>query len=273
MILLYPITSSFTPATRRIKLRKLWWMAVMLALLLVMPMFTMAQTRPSIRITILGDSIDADEPPDRPIQGWGTYLQSRLTGAQITNLALNGRSSKSFLHGETNKNGMHNDPKNWIKAQATPADYWIIKFGDNDSHPASDERHTNPDTEYAANLKIFIETARKLGIKPILVTPPDRPSWANALAEGAGFSPIAPYAEAARRVAKEEKVPLIDMYAQSHEWFTSLGPTVLPQYLPPELGGHMNKAGAEMVAKWMAVQLVKIVPRLKLAPSLTTTPR
>ena len=246
-------------------MRKLWWMAIC-CLAMGRSMSATAQTSPAIRITILGDSIDADEPPDRPIQGWGTYLQSRLIGAKITNLALNGRSSKTFLRGEINKNGIHDGPKNWIKAQATPADYWIIKFGDNDSHRATDERHTDPDTDYAANLKIFVETARKLGIKPILVTPPDRPEWASIMAEAAGLYPVAPYAEAVRRVADEEKVPLIDMCAQSHKWFTVLGPTNLPKYLPLELGGHLNKAGAQLVAQWMATQLVTIVPGLKLAP-------
>jgi lysophospholipase L1-like esterase len=246
-------------------MRKLWWMAAILVLVSVRPTPTVAQDSPAIRITILGDSIDADEPPERPIQGWGTYLQSKLIGAKVTNLALNGRSTKTFLHGETNKNGTHNDPKNWIKAQATPADYWIIKFGNNDSHPARDQRHTNPDTEYAANLKIFVETARKLGIKPILITPPDRPSWANALAEVIGYYSMTPYANAERRVSKEENVPLIDMYAQSHVWFTTLDPTVLSQYLPSKLGGHTSKAGAEFVAQWMAGQLVNVIPGLKLA--------
>jgi len=99
------------------------------------------------------------------------------------------------------------------------------------------------------------------------VTPPDRPSWAGTIAEYAGLYSIAPYADAARRVAKEENVPLIDMYTQSHDWFTDLSLTVLQQYLPLELGGHTSKAGAEMVAQWMAGQLVKIVPGLRLAPS------
>jgi lysophospholipase L1-like esterase len=122
-----------------------------------------AQATKPVRITLLGDSIDSDEPPDRPIQGWGTYLQSKLIGAKVTNLALSGRSSKTFLHGDKNPDGTRTEPKNWTKAQQTPADYWMIKFGGNDSHPKTEDKHTDPDTEYAANLKLFVETARKLG--------------------------------------------------------------------------------------------------------------
>ena len=218
-----------------------------------------------IRIVILGDSIDADEPPERPIQGWGTYLQGKLVNVQVTNLALSGRSTKSFLYGETNKQGGHNPPKNWIKAQSLPADYWLIKFGGNDSHPPSDERHTDPDTDYAANLKIFIDTARKLGIKPILITPPDRPSH-HGVVSGNNQTNIEPYAIAARRVAKQENVPLIDMFAFSRQWYASLGEDGLQKFLPVELGGHLNLDGANFVAGWVAQQLVKVVPQFSLAP-------
>jgi lysophospholipase L1-like esterase len=212
-----------------------------------------------IRITILGDSIDANEPPERAIQGWGTFLQEKLAGAQVTNLALSGRSTKTYLQGDLDKAGKRGPAKYWMKAQATPADYWIIKFGGNDSHPATQDKHTDP-PEYAANLKIMIDTARKLHVKPILCTPFRRP-----FAHGALTPELDVYADAARQVAKDENVPLIDVYAHATEWFTSLGPDGLTQYLPTELGGHMNRAGANLMAEWMAEQLVKIVPQLSLA--------
>jgi len=243
---------------------------VAVAVVLGAPLLTRAQAAEShagpVCITILGDSIDANEPPERPVQGWGTYLQSKLVNAQVTNLALSGRSTKTYLQGDLGKDGKRGEPKGWIKAQATPADYWIIKFGGNDSHPSTEDKHTEP-AEYAANLKIMIDTARKLGITPILVTPPDYPSWLSPATGETGPYAITPYANAARRVAAEEKISLIDMYAYSHTWYTSLGPERLENYLPVALGGHLNLAGANVIAAWMAGELVKIVPRITLAAS------
>jgi len=240
-----------------------WMLMYAVAVSMVCVPMVRAQAK-TVRITLLGDSIDADEPVERPIQGWGTYLLAKLANAKIANLALSGRSTKTYLQGDLDKEGKRGAPKGWQRAQATPADYWVIKFGGNDSHPGTEDKHTDP-PEYAANLKIMIDTARKLGVKPILCTPFRRPFKRGALTPELDV-----YAEAARKVATEEKVPLIDVYAHATEWFTSLGPTALPQYLPTELGGHMNKAGANVMAEWMAEQLVKIVPELKLAPAEET---
>jgi lysophospholipase L1-like esterase len=220
-----------------------------------------AQTQKPIRIAILGDSIDADEPPARPIQGWGTYLQPRFANASVTNLALSGRSTKTYLYGDLDKQGVRGEPKFWNRAKVTPADYWIIKFGGNDSHSPPEDKHTEP-AEYAANLKTIIKTARQLGITPILCTPFRRP-----FKKGALTNELDPYAKAARQVAADEHVALIDVYAHATEWFTSLGPDKLTAYLPTDLGGHMNRAGAELMAEWMARELVPIIPGLELAPA------
>jgi len=225
------------------------------------PMLAQGAAKP-VRITILGDSIDADEPAERPIQGWGTFLQSKLSNAAVTNLALSGRSTKTYMHGDHLPDGRFVEPKRWMAALQTPADYWVIKFGGNDSHPATEEKHTEP-AEYAANLKIMVSEARKRGIKPILVTPFRRPFGKD----GKLGTELDSYADAARSVATEENVPLIDMYAYATEWFTSLGPAGLQAYVPKELGGHMNRAGAESMAGWMAQQLVKVIPQLSLVAS------
>lgn len=247
-------------------MRKILWLLATLAMVVVQPPRMTGQTATSVRITLLGDSIDADQPPERPVQGWGKFLQEKLANAKVTNLALSGRSTKTYLTGDLQKDGVtRTEPKYWIKAQATPADYWVIKFGGNDSHPPTQDKHTDP-PQYAENLKTMIATARKLGVKPILCTPFRRPFYKGALTPELDV-----YADAARQLAKEENVPLIDVYAHATEWFTSLGPDGLPQYLPKDLGGHMNKAGANLMAEWMAEQLVKVIPGLKLAPPAAAT--
>ena len=217
-----------------------------------------ADAGPPVRITLLGDSMTADQPASRPIQGWGTYLEARLKQAKVLNLARSGRSTKTYLHGHTGTNGEKVLPVDWTKAQVAPADYWLIKFGGNDSHPATEEKHTEPE-EYAANLRHFVREARQRGIKPILVTSIRRPFGRS----GHLTEELKPYAEAVRAVAKSEGTPLIDLYAFSTQWFEELGPQGIVRFLPADLGGHLNRDGAELVAGEVARALAVIEPRLK----------
>ena len=212
-----------------------------------------------VRITLLGDSMTADQPGARPIQGWGTYLEARLESAMILNLARSGRSTKTYLHGHTGTKGEKVLPVDWTKVQAAPADYWLIKFGGNDSHPATEEKHTEPG-EYAGNLGVFVREARKRGITPILLTSIRRPFDRT----GHLTRELEPYAEAARDVALKEAIPIIDLYAYSTVWFEKLGPQGIVKFLPSELGGHLNREGAELIAGEVARRLAAIDPRIKL---------
>ena len=78
---------------------------------------------------------------------------------EVVNLALNGRSSKSFR-----------DEGVWAPALAAKPDYILIQFGHNDGPGKGPERETDPKTTYRANLIRYIDEARSLGAKPVLVT-------------------------------------------------------------------------------------------------------
>jgi DNA sulfur modification protein DndE len=217
-----------------------------------------AQTPPPIRLTLLGDSMMSDQPPERPIQGWGTYLEEKLKNAKVLNLGWSGASTKTFIQGDVYSDGRPYPPFKWQKAQATPADYWLISFGGNDANKPGHYKHTDPSGDYAANLSFFISEARKRGIKPILLTP-IHPKFEN----GKLPDRLQPYADSMKQVAEKEKTPLIDLYAFTTKWYSDLGPEKIQEFVPLELGGHYNKAGAETMAAEVAAEFSKIEPLVK----------
>ncbi len=146
-------------------------------------------------IVLVGDSTVATDG------GWGPGFCAILTrNVACLDLAANGRSSKSYI-----------DEGLWEKALAAKGQYYFIQFGHNDQKP-DPARHTDPDTTYADNLNRFIHDVRAIGAIPILVTPLSRRNYRdNQLV----IDPLADYAAAARHVAAEDDVTLVDLYAMS----------------------------------------------------------
>ena len=77
----------------------------------------------------------------------------------MVNLALNGRSSKSFR-----------DEGAWAKVMAEKPNFVLIQFGHNDVAGKGPERETDPATSYRANLERYVEEVRAAGATPVLVT-------------------------------------------------------------------------------------------------------
>jgi lysophospholipase L1-like esterase len=98
----------------------------------------------TIRIMLVGDSTVNDQG------GWGPGLRASFGPAvEVVNLALNGRSSKSFR-----------DEGAWAKAIAARPAYILIQFGHNDVAGKGPARETDPATTYRANLERYVEEAR-----------------------------------------------------------------------------------------------------------------
>ncbi|NLX99337.1 MAG: SGNH/GDSL hydrolase family protein [Rhodopirellula sp.] len=138
----------------------------------------------------------------------------------------------------------------------------IIQFGINDaavnvwkSPPA-----TQPDVslqDYEANLRYFVQTLRKLRAEAVLMTPnPCR--WTKQLLELYGKPPHRPddpdgynvllrrYADAVRRIASQEKTPLVDVYEAFQAYDREPGQSIDDLLLD---GMHPNAKGHELVAK------------------------
>lgn len=155
------------------------------------------------RIVLVGDSTVATEG------GWGPGFCATLTSnVSCIDDALNGRSTKSYI-----------DEGAWNRALAEKGQYYFIQFGHNDQKP-DPKRHTDPDTTYSDNLRFFIREVRSAGAIPILVTPLSRRNYRDGkLITDDG---LANYATAMRRVAAEEHVTLVDLYALSTRYLSTL---------------------------------------------------
>jgi len=148
-----------------------------------------------VRIVLAGDStVNAGG-------GWGTAFCALLTpNVECINQARNGRSSKSYY-----------DEGLWKQALAQHPDYILIQFGHNDMPGKGPARETAPETTYAANMRRYIQEARTAGAQPVIVTSLSRRSYKD----GKLVLDLKAYADAAKRVADDEGVPVIDLNKES----------------------------------------------------------
>lgn len=166
-------------------------------------------------IYLAGDSTCANnDMTTYPCTGWGQMLH-RYVGSryQIKNYAKNGRSSKSFIN------------EGWleeIEKNMEPGDYLLIQFGHNDSKDDV-ERHTEPFTTYQRYLKIYIDTARKKGVTPILITPLFRRYFDDEGRVKTVKEVHGEYPSAVIELAIKERVSVIDLCQISRKWLMRIG--------------------------------------------------
>jgi PelA/Pel-15E family pectate lyase len=165
------------------------------------------------KIVLVGDSTVNDEG------GWGTGFRASLDPAhvRVVNLALNGRSSKSFR-----------DEGAWAKVAPEKPNYVLIQFGHNDQPGKGPERETDPATTYRANLTRYVDEVRAMHATPVLVTSIVRRNF-----DSQGHikrDPLFDYAEATRQVAEEKEVPLIDLYRITLAQSEKMGPAATERF-------------------------------------------
>lgn len=202
------------------------------------------------RVVLVGDSTVNDQG------GWGPGFRLSFTpGVQVTNLALNGRSSKSFR-----------DEGAWAPALAARPDYILIQFGHNDGPGKGPERETDAATTYRANLARYIDEARGVGAQPVLVT-----SITRRVFDKDGrlkTDSLVPYVEAARAVAAEKKVPLMDLYTLTREQAERLGPVgcldidALDQDGKPDTT-HLGAKGRNEIGMMAAREFAGVAPAVR----------
>jgi lysophospholipase L1-like esterase len=168
----------------------------------------------TVRIFLVGDSTMADKPlVDNPERGWGQVFPGFFDRhVIIENRAVNGRSTKSFIN-----------QGRWqiVLDELRPDDYVFIQFGHNDEKKDDTSRYAAPETDYKNNLIKFVHETRAKGAFPVLLTPVSRRKFDE---RGKAVETHQEYSEVVRRVAKEEKVPLIDLDAKSVAMLDILGP-------------------------------------------------
>ena len=201
-----------------------------------------------IRIVLVGDSTVTDD------SGWGGGFRLLVaSGAEVVNTAANGRSSKSFIA-----------EGRWSEALAKKGQYYLIQFGHNDEPGKGPDRETDPSTTYRANMARYVDDARAIGAKPILVTSLVRRLY-NA--DGTIRTTQTPYVMVVRALAKEKHVPLVDLHAISLADAEQAGDDVWADLSPRDEKGqvdrtHLNAKGSEVVARMVVDALQKVAPEL-----------
>ena len=185
-----------------------------------------------------------------PRYGWGTQLGGYLTEkATVVNLALSGRSSKSFI-AEANYQTLINSLKE--------GDYLLIAFGHNDEKSDDDTRFTDASLPYTDEASFgyylytyYVKLAEEKGATPILITPIVRASSDNDYSESEGHvTATGDYRQAIIDLGREMGVDVIDMTAITKARYEELGYDEALKY-HAVLQGKMN--GTEIVENWSSV--------------------
>jgi lysophospholipase L1-like esterase len=221
--------------------------AKILAFLLMM---ALAPAQKAIKIVLVGDSTVNDEG------GWGEgFRKSFGPPVEVVNLAQNGRSSKSFR-----------DEGLWGPALAAKPDFILIQFGHNDEPGKGPERETDPTTTYRANMVRYIEEARSVGATPVLVTSIVRRNFDD---QGKiKRDHLIEYVAEVRKIAVEEHVPLMDLYALTLAQSEALGPEGAKALGATTKDGkldttHLSATGRQEIGVIAAREFVRLEPALK----------
>jgi lysophospholipase L1-like esterase len=213
-----------------------------------------------IHVWLIGDSTCANkEIRAFPETGWGMpftfFFDSTV---QVRNMAVNGRSTKSFI---VENRWQH------VLDSLQEGDYVFIQFGHNDEGKEKTGRYTTPE-EFGVNLLRYVnETRSKNGI-PVLLTPVARRTFDSASSRLKESHPV--YSDVVRKVAADNKVPLIDLDAksmtllqqfgpeQSKLLFLHLAPGEHPNYPEGKTDNtHFNELGARMMAELVLAEIRK----------------
>jgi lysophospholipase L1-like esterase len=209
-------------------------------------------------IHIAGDSTAANYSADRyPQAGWGQFLACALDGTvTVHNHAVGGRSTRTFIAEKRLER---------IAGEIKAGDVLLMQFGHNDANTVKVERYADPMGAYRTNLIRMIAVARSAGAQPVLVTPVTRRNWKAGRVQ-ADFTP---WSNAARGLAAELKVPLIDLERDSGAWVEQAGEEGSRRYflhyreadrIPAFPGGidddtHFSEIGARGIAEIVARDL------------------
>lgn len=162
-----------------------------------------------ITVFLAGNSTVVNQDYE-PWASWGQMIPRFFKpGVAISNHAESGLSLGSFLSSRRLQK---------VLSIAKPGDYLFIEFGHNDQKEKGP--NDGPWKSYTERLKLFISEAKKKGMIPVVVTSTARRNFDT---NGKNINNLGEYPDAARMVAKEEGVALIDLNAMSNQLYEALG--------------------------------------------------
>jgi lysophospholipase L1-like esterase len=186
-------------------------------------------------VYLLGDSTVADQPLE-PYNSWGQMLTRFFASeAAIANHAESGESLRSSLAAGRLKK---------VTSLIKRGDYLLIQYGHNDQKERGEG--VGAFTTYKADLKQFVNEARRHGATPVLITSMHR---RNFDPEGSIVNTLGDYPEAVRQTAREENVALIDLHAMSKLLYEALGIEGSGVLFKSGDGTHHSNYGSYELAK------------------------
>jgi lysophospholipase L1-like esterase len=202
-------------------------------------------------IFLAGDSTVTDQGSE-PAASWGQMLPALFgPDVAVANHAESGETLKSFV------TELRLDK---LLSLIKPGDWLFIQFGHNDQKANWPQTYADAEIGYPAWLRTYIAEARRHGAHPVLVTSPERRNYDGARVRRT----LAAYGAAARKVAHEENVPLIDLQERTVALYEALGETRAATLFNE--GGrdrtHHDNAGAWFLARAVAAEIATQMPAL-----------
>ncbi|HUR41044.1 MAG TPA: rhamnogalacturonan acetylesterase [Verrucomicrobiae bacterium] len=191
-----------------------------------------AEKLPAYKLILVGDSTAA------PHSGWGGAFCAHHVKWEVScvNLARSARSTRSYR-----SEGSWDLALAEMKVRGYERIVVLIQMGHNDQARHKGERWTELASEFPENLRRFVREARTAGALPVLVTPLSR----REFREGRLDNTLAPWSEQVRKVARELRVPLVDLNARSAELVQSLGPVAAMKFAQRAPTGEEHDAAAK----------------------------
>lgn len=190
-----------------------------------------------MNILLAGDSTVTDRgsvqayDPKVCYTGWGQILPRYIKeSAKVLNFAVSGYTVESF-----EKEGKYAE----LVARLHAGDYVLIQFGHNDQKVT----HLRADSGYAKWLEKYIREIRDRYGNPVLVTSVARNSWRGD--NGQYSDLLLPYANAMKKAAREQCVPLIDLHDATVRWTMALSRKGAKRFYHPGDYTHTNDYGAD----------------------------
>ncbi|WP_460893496.1 rhamnogalacturonan acetylesterase [Rufibacter soli] len=214
-----------------------------------------------ITVFLAGNSTVVNQE-EEPWASWGQMIPRFFKpGVAIANHAESGLSLGSFISSRR---------LDKILSVIKPGDYVFVEFGHNDEKEKGP--NAGPYKSYTERLQLFAKEVKGKGGHLVILTPTARRSFKD----GVMTNSHGEYPDAARKVALEANVPLIDLTAMTTTLYEALGVEGSKNafVIYPEQGlndnTHFNTYGAYQIAKIVAEGIK--ANKLKLAKYLVEMP-
>ena len=175
------------------------------------PLYYTVDVKPDVTMPVVylaGDSTVCDQA-DEPWATWGMMIPAFFSpGTSVANHAESGLALSSFVAQRR---------LDKILSTMKAGDYVMIQFGHNDQKETGPE--AGADKGYSKRLAEFIDKVKAKGAHPVVVTPVER----RRFRDGKPYGTLQDYASAAKKVAAEKDVPVIDLNTMSLKFYEALG--------------------------------------------------